>query len=63
MEWLAQCIDRIIQSQIWRFVSTHFYWVDWLTLMFFLGGLAYGLQKGLLRTLVKTLEVFLIAYE
>ena len=62
MEWLAQGIDKIMQSQVWRFVSTHFYWVDWLTLFCGLGGLIYGMREGFLRTLVKTAEVVFIAY-
>lgn len=62
MEWLAQCIDRIIQSQIWRFVATHFYWVDWATLFFLFWGLVYGLRTGFLRTLVRVGEAFLVAY-
>lgn len=62
MEWLSQAIEKIIQSQLWRFVSSHFSWLDWVTLAFLAGGLLYGARRGLLRTLVKIAEALLIAY-
>ena len=62
MDWISQCINKIIQSQIWRFVSTHFYWVDWITLFFLFWGILSGIRQGFLRTLVKAAEALLIAY-
>ncbi len=65
MEWLFQIIEKIVQSQLWRMVSSHFSlssWSDWITLAFLLGGLLHGARHGLLRTLVKMAEALLIAY-
>lgn len=62
MEWLSQAIEKIIQSQIWRFVVSHFSWVDWVTLAFLAGGLLYGARHGLLRVLVLMAETLLIAF-
>ncbi|HLD50669.1 MAG TPA: CvpA family protein [bacterium] len=62
MEGLFQIIEKIMQSQLWRVVSGHFSWVDWITLAFLLGGLLHGARHGLLRTLVKMAEAFLIVY-
>ena len=62
MEWLSQVIEKIIQSQIWHFVSAHFSWLDWITLFFLVGGLFYGARHGLLRTLVKIAETLLVVF-
>ena len=62
MEWLSQAIEKIIQSQIWRFVTSHFSWLDWITLVFLVWGLLCGARHGLLRTLVKIAETLLVAF-
>ena len=62
MEWLSQCIEKILQSQLLQFVATHFQWVDWVTLFFGFVGFFYGISKGLLRVLVLILESLLIAF-
>ena len=62
MEWLSQVIESIVRSQVWRFVATHFFWLDWITVALVLWGLVQGLKNGLVRMLVKSLELLLIAW-
>lgn len=62
MDWLFSWIDKIIQAHIWHALFGGFSWADWLTVVFVIIGLAYGLKQGFFRCFAVTLETCLVIW-
>lgn len=56
MDWFWNIFDSIVQNHIWNVLFGHFHLVDWITSVFALIGLFYGLKQGFFRCLAVTLE-------
>ncbi len=56
MDWFWNLFDAIIQNHIWNVLFGHFRLVDWVTSIFAIIGLVYGLKQGFFRCLAVILE-------
>lgn len=62
LERIWQWFDQIIQNAIWHSVLSHFYWIDWLSMIFVTVGVIYGLRNGFMGEMAEILELFIINY-
>lgn len=56
MEWFFNIIDAIVRNQVIASLFRGFSWVDWVTILFVLIGLIYGLKQGFFRVVAVALE-------
>ena len=62
MEWFFDILDKIIQNRIWTIVFSHLQWVDWLTVIFLIIGIIYGVKQGFFRCVAVILETLIVLW-
>lgn len=59
-DWIFNWFDQLAQSIVWKSFLGHFQWIDWLALFFVIGGVIYGIRKGLMGEVAEIVELTIV---
>lgn len=62
IDWFFQWFDKLAQSAVMHYVAEHFQWVDWFAALFFILGVIYGIQNGLLSEVAEIAQIMAVIY-
>lgn len=62
IDWCFQWLDKLAKSAMLHYVAEHFQWVDWFAGLFFILGVVYGIQNGLLAEVAEIAQIMAVIY-